>query len=403
MLDYGAKGDNSTDNTNAFTQAIQAASAAGGATVMAPTGMYRFKGSIVVPAGVTLKGSYSVVPSHDLRGANPQSLEDGTVLVPTGGRGDETGTPFITIEANGAVAGATIWYAEQERQQTPVPYPWTIMMTGNNAAVMDVEVLGAWNAINATHAGRHYIARVQGQPLNIGVFVDSTYDIGRIEDVHFNPWFSSEHPFIEYQLTQGRAFVMGRSDWEYVFNTFAFGYAIGYHFINTPTGQMNGNFLGIGADLAINASVQVDASQAPGILITNGEFTAFHNKQWLPNSTVSSTHVVVGGNNIGPVKFVDSSFWGPASRVATLDGTGMVSFSSCQFVQWDLIEKDGRAAILANKGSLVVQGSQFGYDGTQIEIGPAVEKAVVMGNILTGAKRIKVANQSTPVAISNNL
>ena len=26
---------------------------------------------------------------------------------------------------------------------------------------------------------------------------------------------------------------MGRSDWEYVFNTFSFGYAIGYHFIAT--------------------------------------------------------------------------------------------------------------------------------------------------------------------------
>ncbi len=28
---------------------------------------------------------------------------------------------------------------------------------------------------------------------------------------------------------------------------FAFGYAVGYHFIDTPTGQMNGNFVGIGA------------------------------------------------------------------------------------------------------------------------------------------------------------
>ena len=97
--------------------------------------------------------------------------------------------------------------------------------------------------------------------------------------------------------------MFGRSDWEYVFNTFAFGYAIGYHFINTPTGQMNGNFLGIGADLSINASVQVDASQAPGILITNGEFTAFHSKTWLPHSSIESAQVVVGPLNRGPVKF----------------------------------------------------------------------------------------------------
>ena len=59
---------------------------------------------------------------------------------------------------------------------------------------------------------------------------------------------------MKWQLTHGRAFVFGRSDWEYVLNTFAFGYAVGYHFIETPTGSMNGNFVGLGADLAVNAS-----------------------------------------------------------------------------------------------------------------------------------------------------
>lgn len=44
----------------------------------------------------------------------------------------------------------------------------------------------------------------------------------------------------------------------------AFAYAIGYHFIERETGSMNGNFVGIGADLMVNASVQVDASQPYG-------------------------------------------------------------------------------------------------------------------------------------------
>jgi len=126
---------------------------------------------------------------------------------------------------------------------------------------MDVEVLGCWNCVAAVQAHRHYIARIQGHPINIGVFVDATYDIGRIEDVHFNPWYSDGHPFYYWQTTHGRAFVFGRSDWEYVFNTFAFAYAIGYHFIERETGSMNGNFLGIGMDAATNASVQVDQSQ----------------------------------------------------------------------------------------------------------------------------------------------
>ena len=39
-------------------------------------------------------------------------------------------------------------------------------MQGNNVAVTDVECLNCWNAIHAVLAGRHYIARVQGQPIN---------------------------------------------------------------------------------------------------------------------------------------------------------------------------------------------------------------------------------------------
>ncbi len=54
------------------------------------------------------------------------------------------------------------------------------------------------------------IARVQGQPANIGISVDSTVDIGRIEDAHFNPWFCDNDVYINWQLTNGRAFVFAR-------------------------------------------------------------------------------------------------------------------------------------------------------------------------------------------------
>jgi pectin methylesterase-like acyl-CoA thioesterase len=161
---------------------------------------------------------------------------------------------------------------------------------------------------------------------------------------------------------------------------------------------MNGNFLGIGADLAINASVQVDASQAPGILITNGEFTAFTNGQWLPGGgAIESSHVVTAPSNKGPVKFVDSSFWGPASQVALLQGSGTVTFSGCEFVQWDEQKKDGRAAIRAEAGSLMVQGSTFAQAKRQVELGRSVKKAVIVGNVITGGENVVVASSTTVV------
>ena len=45
--------------------------------------------------------------------------------------------------------------------------------------------------------------------------------------------------------------MFARTDWEYVFNTFSYGYALGYHFIQSKSGACNGNFLGIGADMAV--------------------------------------------------------------------------------------------------------------------------------------------------------
>mgnify|MGYP006866143093 CR=1 FL=1 len=65
--------------------------------------------------------------------------------------------------------------------QAPAAYPYSIALTGNNPAVEDVELLNPFNGISAVGAARHYIARVQGQPANVGIFIDQTYDIGRVE------------------------------------------------------------------------------------------------------------------------------------------------------------------------------------------------------------------------------
>ena len=120
---------------------------------------------------MTLSGSYDVVPSHDLR--NSQPITDGTVLIPTAGRGVECDInctdAFIYCTENSLVRGLVILHDEQERVETPVPYPWAIFLgdphhvysgSADNAAVEDVELLGAWNGVAAVQAHRHYIARV---------------------------------------------------------------------------------------------------------------------------------------------------------------------------------------------------------------------------------------------------
>ena len=104
VLDFGASGDNSTDNTGPFQAAIDAAQAAGGGVVYAPPGLYLFLGSVQVPPGVSLQGSYSSVPSHCI--VCGDTLNDGTVLMPTANRGNDSASPFITVNMNAALHGS---------------------------------------------------------------------------------------------------------------------------------------------------------------------------------------------------------------------------------------------------------------------------------------------------------
>jgi hypothetical protein len=275
VLDWGAVGDGHTDNTAAFRAALD--SVANGGIVFVPAGQYSFDGTLSMPTATSLVGTYVTVPSHEVdQGA--QAPTDGSILMPRGGRGSENGSAFISVAEDCTLKGFTIYYPDQAPNAAPAPYPWTISMSGNNAAVQDVELLNPWNGISAVGAARHYIARVQGQPANIGIYVDETYDIGRIENVHWNPWYSVNAAYIAHQTVFGQGFVFARTDWEYVLNTFVFAMSVGYRFVESPSGSCNGNFLGIGADCCQNASVLVDAADPWGILITNGKEGCMHTR-----------------------------------------------------------------------------------------------------------------------------
>jgi len=183
VVDFGAKGDASADCTPAFQLALDAAHAANGGVVFAPTGRYRFEGVLNVPEDVTLRGVYAYAPAHaGLRDEDRPKPVYGSVLEPHGGAGSEDGAPFITLQANAVLQGFTVHYPGQDpKGAAPVPYPYTIAMRGNNPAIMDVQLLNPYNAIDASQNQRALIRNIHGQPIHIGIFVDRVYDIGRIE------------------------------------------------------------------------------------------------------------------------------------------------------------------------------------------------------------------------------
>jgi len=282
------------------------------------------------------------------------------------------------LNDNATLKGVVLYYPHQHPAGEPVAYPWAIALRGKNPAVISVELLNPYNGIDASHNERHLIRDVQGQPLRRGIYVDAIYDIGRIEDVHFNPWWSGQPELTRWQETHGEAFIFGRTDWQYVFNTFCYGYRTGYKFIHTETGNCNGNFLGLGAD-DCNTAVDVEASAPFGLLISNGEFTSFKG--------ANPTMVRVETNHAGTVRFVNCAFWGPCRQIANITGHGTVGFSDCTFVQWDG-QHEGCSAIQADGGSVLVRGCEFKEDKPQIEIGEGVRQAVLSDNLFPGKPRI---------------
>ena len=380
VLDFGAVGDGITDNTAAFQSALDAAAESANGVVNAPSGRYRFDGRLVFPAAVSLVGDWQSVPSHE--GWDGVSVPvKNTVLLPVGDRGQADAGAFIQLNANCTLRGVSIFYPEQNRDGEPAVYPYAISMRGNNPAVLDVELVNPYQGIDARSNQRALIRNVHGQPLRMGIYVDQVYDIGRIENVHWNPYWSQDGELLRWMLDHGEAFVFGRTDWHYVLNTFCFGYRYGYRFIRTEDGYCNGNFLGIGADRCLVA-VQVDEASETGLLITNGEFVSFDD----PDPTM----VVVGDENHGRIQFVNCAYWGPNNQIARIGGDGAVCFSECIFREHDR-KGEGRYAIQASGGDLMVRGCTFEKNAPQIDLSPGVRRAIVTDNFVNGTVRIRIA------------
>lgn len=375
VRDFGAKGDGIADDTSAFERAMAAFAGKAG-TVSVPVGQYLIKGHLKVPARVTLEGVWKIPTAF--------TQPDGSTLLAVDGKGDGSGTPFITLSANAVLKGLTIFYPDQKPDHI-VPYPWCIRGAGgDNSSIIDCLLVNPYQAVDfgTNPSGRHYIRNLYGQPLRRGIFIDKCFDIGRIENVHFWPFWNwdEKNGIRDWLWKNGEAFVFGRTDWEYAFNTFVFGYKTGYRFIETKDGATNGNFLGVGADASQNAVV-VDQSQPYGLLFTNGEFVSM--------SGVDPTEVVIGPKNTGAVNFANCAFWGPADKIANLAGRGTTSFSNCNFIEWDR-EGKGTPAITLSGGSLMVSSSSFVTPSPQAELVGDAESAVLMGNKLGGP--LKVAN-----------
>lgn len=376
VRDFGAAGDGVKDDTAAFQQALDEAGKAGGGIVNVPAGNYRINGNLKIPTAVTLQGILRVPPV--VVGGKITGVQ-GSVLQAYAGRGSEEGEPFIKLDGNAAtVAGLTVVYPEWKQTDVPpVPYPPCIEARQHteNIGVLDCNLVNPYQGIKLIFSARHLIRNVFGYPIKRGIFVDECYDIGRIENIHFWPFgvtYKHDDPYCEWINKNGISMEFARTDWQYVTNTFCFGYGVGYKFSEYKSNGANGNFLGIGAD-SCRRAILVEQCQPPGLLITNGEFVG----RW---GSTDSVTIEIGDEVRGKVQLSNCSFWGPIDRCIWMHGdSAHLIANACNFLHWDNNGQNQPALDLA-KGKAIVQGCSFGEGTVNARVDKEMKSAIFMAN-----------------------
>jgi len=369
--EYGVIGNAKFDNTKALQAALNAAVAKGPICYL-PAGHYRLDGSLVVPPGVTLCGSSGGVPHSE----HPI----GTVLLAYGGKGKADGEPLVTLKPNAVIRNLVIHYPEQTLPDV-VAYPWTIRGDGEMCQVLDITITNPYQALDFGTKWNelHIIRNVFSCPLKIGVFIDQCTDIGRVENVHFNPNFwtrmalKPKYPggnikaYLEKNLI---GFKIGKTDWEYMSNCFVIFPLIGFHFDDFGHGPGNAVITQSGADIC-PVAVQVDKVQGhAGVQFVNGQFMGT---------------IEVGKDNRGPVKLSNCGFWPvPETKEQVVKkGPSSLILSACHFAGWDS-KNEGRPCIRADGGRLIVSACDFMQSKKQIVLEKGLTAATITGCLFRG-------------------
>jgi len=389
VLALGARADGKTDDTAAIQKALDATAKQGG-VVHLPAGKYLVAGSLKIPVGVALVGSNKA----------PVYIEHliGTVILAIGGRDKEDAPALFEMGDSSTVQGLTVFYPNQKVDDIR-PYAWTFHLQGGDNTVESVTLINSYNGIKIgpeTNV-RHRIRSVSGCVLRRGIWLDTCSDIGRIENVQWHcHWWSSPkvggdwENVYKYMWKNCEGFIFARTDWEYVTNTFIFPVNIGYHFIATKNGAMNGQLCGIGADAA-NRCIVVDEIQPMGLLITNGQFVAFEGE--------NPVEVVINPTCAGSVRLQNCDFWGPAVQNVVSHSKSFVSLGNCYFSS-GRPKNPGKALVEADGGKLQVQGCSFATPEPSILLGKGLKHAIITGN--NGVKGVTITNQIGDRAIIAN-
>jgi hypothetical protein len=229
VKDFGAVCNGVADDTVAVQNWL-ASAAANNAVASAPAGVIRLTAPVEIPPGVTVEGPaglYSLGP-------NTAAL---TFLF------DHLGKGFTVTGASGGRAFRHLGTARKQSAPAaswaPIACDWDFWVSGaTDVSFDDVLLLNATKGIVCTNGGgRFTFNRVWGQPMQVGIQIDTALDVVRFFQCHFWPFWSNNVNVLTYTVLNGTAFYSKRNDNPDAHGLFALGYRYGLRIGNWTGGS----------------------------------------------------------------------------------------------------------------------------------------------------------------------
>jgi len=309
IVDFGAK--EGADCTKAFKDAIAAAKEKGG-VIYVPGGEYAVSEPLVIPTGVELRGVYNV-PTHP--------IAKGSVITTTLGKGNEKGTPLITLEEGSGINGIAFYYPEQSYTKF-IPYPWTVQSKGPNCWAINSVFINSYKGLDfGTYPSNgHYINYCSGAPLVKGIFIGNNSSNGWMENCQFNPHYWKRADLSKMPPEDDKeelnnvinetldVFIVGDNKSEHMLGNFAYGGLNLLTLISQGNGGLNGTVIGHGSDGCRNALI---VEEADVVEFINAELVSM-------NGTENMHHIVMKPSVTGTVALFNSMMWAQPTPEAIL-------------------------------------------------------------------------------------
>lgn len=261
--DFGARGDGTTDDTDALRAAIAGASGASAPTgnvVYLPAGAYKLSASLEVPPGVCLQGSGWNTP-----GAQANTFAGSWLFAPAGANF----SPVVLSGSGSAVRNLAFNVRDQPLSVPVPPAEPMIRVTANNVLIEDVCLYNPFAGVLIAGGAQAALRRIWGQPLRYGIAVDHSQDVNFIDTVHFWPYWQPQNTLIGAdQLANATAISLYRCDNPHLSNIFAYNYARGLSLLISQAGMPHKVHL-VNADFdRCITGVHIQAAGRPGSAAT---------------------------------------------------------------------------------------------------------------------------------------